>query len=65
MNWEKFKNRTRATFKNPNFKSFRELGKMWKYSLRPTFKNLNLSLRLNLEKLCPNVSFTIENKGGN
>ena len=27
MNWEKLRSPTRATFKNPNFQSFRELGK--------------------------------------
>ena len=31
----------RITFKNPNFQSFCEFGKTWKYSLRPTFKSLN------------------------
>ena len=30
-----------ATFKNPNFSNLGELRKIWKYSLRPRFKNCN------------------------
>ena len=39
MNWEKLRSLIRATFKNPNFQSFCELGKSLKYSLRSTFEN--------------------------
>ena len=41
MNWEKLRSSARATFKNPNIQSLCELGKTWKYSLRPRFKILN------------------------
>ena len=45
INWEKLRSPARATFKNPNFQfqvfpnSQNELGKTWKYSLRPRFKS--------------------------
>ena len=61
MNSEKL----RVTFKNPNFESFYELGKCLRWTLRPRFKNPKLTLRVNWEKLCPNLSFTVENKDGN
>ena len=44
MNWQKLRSPTTATFKNPNFQSFCELGKSSKYSLRPKFKNPNSNL---------------------
>ena len=34
-----FRSPTRAIFKNHSFQSFRELGKINKYSRRPVFKN--------------------------
>ena len=52
MNWEKVRSLARATFKNPNIRPLCELGKTWKYSLRPRFKSLNFESID--EKLCPN-----------
>ena len=63
MNWEKVRSLARVTFKNPNFRSLCELGKTWKYSLRPRFKSPNFEFID--EKLSPNQSFTDENKMGN
>ena len=63
MNWENMRSPTRATLTNPNFQSSCELGKRLKYSRRPTFKNPSLNIRMNQEKLCPNLSFTVENRG--
>ena len=65
MNWEKLRSPARATFKDSNFLSLCELGKTWKHSLRPRFQRPNLNLLMNWEKLCTNLSFTIENKMGN
>ena len=59
-NWEKFGS---AVLANIQFLCFCELGKTWKYSLRPTLKILILNLRMHWEKLCPNLSCTVENKG--
>ena len=42
MNWEKLRGPARATFNNPNFQSLCELGKIWKYSLKPRLKCSNL-----------------------
>ena len=50
--------------KIPTFWSLYGLGKTWKYSLRPRFKSPNLNLYVNWERLCPNLSFTVENKMG-
>ena len=36
MDWEEVRSPARAAFKNPNFRSFCELEKTWKYSLKPT-----------------------------
>ena len=54
-----------ATLKNPNYRSLRELEKTWKYSLRLRFQSLNFESIDNWEKLCLNLSFTVENKMGN
>ena len=35
------------------------------HSPRPTFQNPNFEYTDNLGNLCPNVSFTVENKTGN
>ena len=35
------------------------------HSPRPTFPNPILNLKINWEKLCPNLSFTVENMMGN
>ena len=48
--------------KIPTFWSLYGLGKTRKYSLRPRFKSPNLNLYVNWERLCPNLSFTVENK---
>ena len=34
------KSQPRPIFKNPNFKTLCELGKTWKQTLKPIFKNL-------------------------
>ena len=65
MNWEKLRSPANTTFKNYNFQFVCELGKPWKYNLRPIFKSPNLNLWMNLESLCINPSFIIENKIGN
>ena len=65
MKWKKLRNLARATFMNPNFQSLCELGKPWRYSMRPTFKSSNLNLWMNWEKLCSNFSFSAENNLGN
>ena len=38
---EKLRSPAKATFNNPNFQYFFELGKTWKYSLRPRLKGPN------------------------
>ena len=43
MNWGKLRSPARATFKNSNLRSLCELGKTWKYSLRPIFQNPNFA----------------------
>ena len=60
MNCEKLRSPSR--FRNPNFQSLCELGKTWKYSLRPKFKNPDIVSREELGKLCLNLSFTKANK---
>ena len=61
MNWEKLRSPGRATFKNPNFQSLCELGKTCKNSQRLRFKSSNFE---SIDELgvCPNLSFSIENK---
>ena len=51
----------RGTFKRLR----RELGKTWKYSRRPTLKNLNFESVDDWGKLGSNLSFTVKNKNGN
>ena len=58
VNWEKFGIRKHS--KIPVVNLFCELRKSSKYSLRPTLKNSGL--RMNSEKLCPNLSFIVKNK---
>ena len=41
------------------------MGKIWNYSLRPTLKNPNFESVDELGKVCPNLSFSVENKIGN
>ena len=53
MNWEKLRSPARATFKNPNFQSFCELGENSKYSLRATFRNRNFESKDELRKIVP------------
>ena len=66
VNWEIFRSTARLILKNPNFRYLCELGKTWKYSLRPRFHKVSiLNLLRNWEKLYPNLSFTVENKMGN
>ena len=62
MNWNKLRSPTGATLTNLIFRYFCELGKSFKCSLRPTFKVPILNLSMN-SKICPNLSFTVENKG--
>ena len=64
MNWEILRSSDRVTFKNPNFQSFCDLGKTWKYSLRPKFKSPNFESIDELGVMCPYVSFTFETKMG-
>ena len=52
----------RATFKDINFQSLYEMGKTWRYSLSPESKAPILNLQMNWGNLCPNLSFTDENK---
>ena len=46
-------------------KSLCELRKTWKFSQRLTLKITILNLRMNWEKLGPNISFTVKNKARN
>ena len=41
MHWKVLISPARTTFKNSNFQSLCQLGKTWKYSLRPRFKSPN------------------------
>ena len=41
MNWEKLRVPAKATFRNPNFQSFCEMGKTWQYNLSPKFISPN------------------------
>ena len=65
MNWQKLRSLAETTFKNLNFKFLCELSKTWKYSLSARFKSPNFESKMNWETLCPNLSFTAENKMGN
>ena len=56
MKWKMLRSPTTATLTKLNFQSFCELEKSLKYSLRPTFKNPNFILKVQL-------SSTVENKG--
>ena len=69
-------NKGKETSKILMFKHFSELGKIWycslglpKIPISPTqdqhFKIQILKLWMNWEKLCPNLSFTVESKLGN
>ena len=49
MNWE---SPASTRLKNPIFKSLWELGKSWKYNIRPTFKSPNFKSMGNLQKAC-------------
>ena len=52
MNWEKLRSPATATFKNIKIPLC-------------TGKNCNFATMDELRKLCPNLSFTVENKMGN
>ena len=51
MNWEKLRSPAGVIFKNHSFQFLCELGKPWKYSLRPTFKCLNFESMAELGKV--------------
>ena len=63
MNREKLRVPARATFKNPNFQSFCELGKTWKHKSK--IQKSQFWIYRWLKKLCLNLSFTAENMMGN
>ena len=50
MKWEKLRNATTGTFKNPSFQSFYVLGKISNHSLRLSFKNPNFKSKDELRK---------------
>ena len=51
MNWEQLRSPAGVIFKNHSFQFLCELGKPWKYSLRPTFKCLNFESMAELGKV--------------
>ena len=57
---EKFWSLTTAKL-NPSFQCFCELGKRLKYSLGPKHNDSSFESKNIFEKLCANLSFTIEN----
>ena len=62
MNRENLRSPARSALKNPNFRSFFKLGKTCKYSLIPKFQSSNFESIDELRKICPSLSYTIENK---
>ena len=65
MNWGKWRSLVRKTFKNPNFESICELPRTCMCNRSPRFKSPNFESVDDQETLCPNLSFTNENKMGN
>ena len=63
MTWEKMRSPDRATLKNP--KIFLQIGKNLEVQPKANTQKIPiLNLWMNWEKLCPNLSFTAENKIG-
>ena len=64
MNWKKLRSPARARFKNPKIPWL--IGKNLEMQLNTnTQKIAILNLWMNWKNLCPNLSFTVENKIGN
>ena len=61
MTWEKMRSPDRATLKNP--KIFLQIGKNLEVQPKANTQKIPiLNLWMNWEKLCPNLSFTVEKK---
>ena len=61
MNWEKLGSSARATFKNLRISLL--IGKNWEVQPKPNTQKIPiLNLWMNLENVCPNLSFSLLKK---
>ena len=63
MIWKKLRSPARATLKNPKISLL--IRKDQRQPKTNTQKITNLDLWINWQNVCPNLSFTVENKIGN